>query len=181
MPSFNPYNNFYMQDLQNMKDRIDRTMQQYQQNQMQNQQPMQPITQNFQIAPTQPNTELESKYANNIDEVKNTFVMKTGIFAKKDFSTIWVKDVTGNIKTYNTEEVVELDEKDKQILEQKKRITSLQDEINELKGVIYSATQHNNSIIDESTTTKKSTRVSNTSKSNAEQEWPSEDFKTNDG
>ena len=170
MANFNPYSGFYMQDLQNMKDRIDRTMQQYQQSQFQAQQPMQPITQNFQIAPTQPSTELEAKYAASIDDVKNTFVIKTGIFTTRDFSTIWVKDVSGNIKTYKTEEVVELDEKDKQILEQNKTITSLQKEINELKGVIYNATQHNNTIVDESTSTKKSTRVPNITKPNAEQE-----------
>jgi hypothetical protein len=105
---------------------------------------------------------LEAKYATNVDEVKNTFVIKTGLFATKDFSTIWVKDVTGNIRTYKTEEVVELDEKDKQIQELKKQI-------NELKGVIENASTHDdNTIIDETATTKKSTRVSNTSKSNAE-------------
>lgn len=170
MAGFNPYNsNFYMQDLQNMRDRIDRTMQQYQQNQYQAQQPMQPITQNFQIAPSQPNTDLEAKYANNIDEVKNTFVIKTGIFTTKDFSTLWIKDVTGNIKTYKTEEVIELDEKDKKILEQDNTILALQQQINELKGVITNATQYNNSIIDEPITDKKSSRVSSNSKSNAKQ------------
>ena len=98
MPMYNPYNtNMYMQELQGMRDRIDRTMQQYQQTQ--SQQPVQPITQNFQIAPQQQQPELEGKYADNIDVVKNTFVMKTGIFATKDFSTIWVKDISGNIKT----------------------------------------------------------------------------------
>lgn len=170
MPNYyNPYmNNYLMQDLQGMKDRIDRTMQQYQQNQFQGQQPMQPITQNFQITPTNPsNNELEAKYVNNIDEVKNTFVIKTGIFANKDFSTIWIKDVTGNIKTYETKEVVELDEKDKKILEQDNTILALQNQINELKGVISNATQYNNSIINESITDKESTRVSNNKKSNA--------------
>lgn len=161
MPNYNPYmNNMYLQDLQNMKDRIDRTMQQYQHQQQQPQ--MQPITQNFQIAPQQAVSELEAKYATNIDEVKNTFVIKTGIFITKDFSTIWIKDVTGNIKTYKTEEIIELDEKDKQIQELKKQIS-------ELKGVIKNAsTYDNNTIIDEPATTKKSTRVSNTSKSDAE-------------
>ena len=169
MPTYNnPYNSFYMQDLQNMKDRIDRTMQQYQQQHPM--QPVQPITQNFQIAPTQPSTELEGKYANSIDDVKNTFVIKTGIFATRDFSTIWVKDVAGNIKTYKTEEVVELDEKDKKILEQKDMIASLKQQIDELKGVVLDGTRYNNTIVDDSAATKKSTRVSSNSKSNAESE-----------
>lgn len=73
-----PNNQLYMQnmqELQNMREKIDRQMQQMQQlnqNQMQQQQPV-PITQNFQLAPNPTNNELESKYANNIDEVRNTF------------------------------------------------------------------------------------------------------------
>ena len=158
--NYNPYNNFYIQDLQNMRDRIDRQMQQYQQNQiMQSQQP--PITQNFQLAPTQSNSELESKYANNIDEVKNTFVIKTGIFATKDFSTIWVKDVTGNIKTYRTEEVIELDEKDKKIKEQDSTILMLKKEINELKEAMENANASDSTDIPKTVGNKKSNRVSN--------------------
>ena len=155
MAGFNPYNNqYYMQDLQNMRDRIDRQMHQMQQNQfMQPQQP--PITQN-----------LEAKYANSIDEVRNTFVVKTGIFATKDFSTIWIKDVTGNIKTYKTEEVVELDEKDKKILDQNNQILILQKQINSLKEEMANASTSNNSIIDESITSKKSTRSTTNSKVN---------------
>lgn len=158
--NYNPYNNFYIQDLQNMRDRIDRQMQQYQQNQiMQSQQP--PITQNFQLAPTQSNSELESKYANTIDEVKNTFVIKTGIFATKDFSTIWVKDVTGNIKTYRTEEVIELDEKDKKIKEQDSTIIMLKKEINELKEAMENANASDSTDIPKTVGNKKSNRVSN--------------------
>lgn len=166
MAGFNPYNNqYYMQDLQNMRDRIDRQMQQMQQNQfMQPQQP--PITQNFQLAPNPMNSDLEAKYANNIDEVKNTFVVKTGIFTTKDFSTIWIKDVTGNIKTYKTEEVVELDEKDKKILDQNNQILILQKQINSLKEEMANASTSNNSIIDESITSKKSTRSTTNSKVN---------------
>ena len=124
-------NQFYMQDLQNMKDRIDRQMQQVQQmnqNQIQNQQPI-PITQNFQLAPNPNNNELESKYVNNIDEVKNTFVMKTGVFINKDFTSLWIKDVTGNIRTFKTEEVIELDPKDKEI-------QMLRNEIEKMKGMM---------------------------------------------
>ena len=163
MANFNPYyNNYLMQDLQGLRDRIDRTMQQYQQAQSQYMQPQQPpITQNFQISPTQPQTEIEGKYANNIDEVKNTFVIKTGIFTTKDFSTIWVKDVTGNIKTYKTQEVIELDEKDKKILEQNNTISALQQQINELKGAIMNGTNTNNSTeLSQTVANKKSTRIS---------------------
>lgn len=152
------YNNnqFYMQDLQNMKDRIDSQMRQ-----LQNQQPIQQpqIHQNFQLAPQNNNNELESKYADNFDEVKNTFVMKTGIFTKKDFSTIWVKNVNGDIRTFKTEEIFELDEKDREILD-------LQRQLNELRGEIENAKSVNTDAV-ESVESKKPTRTSNNSKSNA--------------
>lgn len=162
MAMFNPYNNqYYMQDLQSMRDRIDKQMQQIQQNQFNQTQP--PITQNFQLAPNPTNQELEGKYANSIDEVRNTFVVRTGIFTTKDFSTIWIKDVTGNIKTYKTEEVIQLDDKDKKILEQDNMILSLQKQINSLKEEIANANEYNSSS-NEPTAIKKSTRVSSSTK-----------------
>lgn len=149
----------YMQELQNMKDRIDSQMRQYQQTQNQQQMP-QPITQNFQLAPNTINSELDSKFATNIDEVKNTFVMKTGLFITKDFSTLWIKDVTGKIRTFSTSEIIEMDEKDRQIYELKKQI-------DEMKGMMLNGVEHGNTDVDEPTTDKKSARVSNNSKSNA--------------
>ena len=157
------YNNsqYYMQNLQDMRDRIDNQIRNYQQSQMQ--QPItQPITQNFQIAP-QPNNnnnELESKYVNNIDDVKNTFVIKTGIFVNKDFSTLWVKDATGNVRTFRTEEIIELDDKDKEIMELKRQI-------NEMKGMITNANELYNADVNEPIASEKQTRVSNSKRTNA--------------
>ena len=146
------YNNsqFYMQNLQDMRDRIDNQIKNYQQSQMQ-QQPTS-INQTFQLAPQNNNNELESKYADNIDIVKNTFVLKTGLFVNKDFSTLWVKDATGNIRTFKTEEIIELDTKDKEILELKRQI-------NEMKGMITSANELHNADVNEPITEKQSTRV----------------------
>ena len=137
---YNPYNQNNIQQMEQIRDQWDAKIQlaqQQQQNQMQQQQPMSqgqvPITQNFQLAPQTNNTsELESRYAENIDEVKNTFVMKTAIFAKKDYSIIWIKDVSGNIKTFKTEEVIERDEKDIQI-------QNLQRELAEMKNLMAQA------------------------------------------
>ena len=148
-------NQYQIQELQNMKERIDNQIRQIQQVQ----QP-QPITQNFQLAPNPTNNELESKYANNIDEVRNTFVMKTGVFVNKDFSTMWVKNINGDVRTFNTVEVVEMDEKDKEIFNLKKQIE-------EMKGMIrYDSTNTNNTNVNEPTTNKKSSRVSNSKNSN---------------
>lgn len=162
--NFYPNNNFYMQDLQSMRDRIDSQLRQLQQ-QNQNQQPLaqQPITQNFQIAPQQQiNSELEGFYAENVDEVKNKFVSKTGIFATNDFSTIWVKDTTGKIRTFRTDEIIELDEKDKEIL-------MLRKQVGDLKEVIENANTNRQSDTDFNGANegKKSTRVSVRNKPNA--------------
>lgn len=121
--NFNPYmtNNPYgypvMQELQSMKDRIDRTMQNYQQNQFMNpnQQPPQ-IQQTFQLSNPQMNAnDFEGKYADNIEEVKNTLVYKNSLFINKDMTTLWYKAVNGDIKIYTLIEVVQKDEKDKKI------------------------------------------------------------------
>ena len=142
------YNNYY-QDLQNMRDRIDNQMRQMQPPQM----PQQPtaINQTFQLAPNQGSNELESRYANSEDEVKNILVMKTGLFITKDFTTLWIKDITGSIRTFSLSEVIQLDEKDKQIL-------ALQKQIEDMKGMMNNA-KSDYVDVNESTTVKKSSRV----------------------
>jgi hypothetical protein len=151
MYNYNPYTNYNnqfnpfanqnnIQQMEQIRDQWDQKIQlaqQQQQNQMQqpqvHQQPS--VTQNFQLAPTtSSNSELEGRYAENIDEVKNTFVMKTGIFATKDYSTVWVKDVSGNIKIFKTEEIIPRDEKDMQI-------QALQEELNNMKELMEQAMQ----------------------------------------
>jgi len=149
-----------MQELQSMRDRIDNQMRSIQQNQMQQPPVQQPITQNFQLAPNPTNNELESKYVDNIEQVKNTFVMKTGIFLTKDFKTLWVKDVTGNVRTFRTEEVIELDEKDREILD-------LQRQVNELKGMIKDATKYDNTDTIKSVEDEEPKRVSTNKRGNA--------------
>lgn len=162
-----PNNQYFMQnmqDLQSMREKIDRQMQQMQQlnqNQMQmQQQPVPNVTQNFQLAPNPNNNELESKFVNNIDDVRNTFVMKTGIFVNKDFTSMWVKNTNGEIKTFRLEEIVELDERDKEILLLKKQIA-------EMKGMIKNESNVNNSDINGVDENKNAPKLSNRTKSNA--------------
>jgi len=159
--SNNQYYMQNMQDLQNMREKIDRQMQQMQQlNQNQMQQQPVPITQNFQIAPNPTNNELESKYANSIDEVRNTFVMKTGVFVNKDFTSLWVKNTNGDIKTFRLEEVVEIDPKDKEI-------QMLRNELERMKGMISNESNVNNSNIDGELESKNAPKLSNRKQSNA--------------
>ena len=163
---FSNNNPMYMQNLQSlqdMRDRIDSQIKSYQQTQMQQpiQQPQIPqVNQTFQLAPNSMNNELESKYVNNVDEVRNTFVMKTGIFINKDFSTLWVKDVTGNIRTFRTEEVIEMDEKDKEIY-------MLKRQLEEMKGMMSNANESANANVNEQITESKPPRVQNDKRSNA--------------
>lgn len=156
------YNNsqYYMQNLQDMRDRIDNQIRNYQQTQMQQQQ--QPsINQTFQLAPTQNNNnELESRYVENVDDVKNTFVIKTGIFVNKDFSKLWIKNVNGDIRTFNTQEIVEIDPKDKEI-------NALKSQIEELKGMISYANERTNANVDGEIATEKSKTVSRSKSTNA--------------
>ena len=132
--NFNPYmNNIYgnsiIQEMQSMKDRLDRTMQQYQQTQNQfmpqNQQQPTNLTQNFQLAPQGNITDFDGKYAENVEEVKNTLVYKNCLFVNKDMSILWFKAVNGTIKTYTLVEVIERDEKDKEIDDLKKQIEDM--------------------------------------------------------
>ncbi len=162
-----PNNQFYMQnmqDLQNMREKIDRQMQQMQQlnqNQMQ-QQPVPNVTQNFQLAPNPTNNELESKYVNNIDEVKGIFVMKTGVFLNKELNTVWIKNTNGDIRTFRLEEIVELDPKDKEI-------QMLRNELERMKGMINYGDESNvnNSDYDGANENKNATKLSTRKQSNA--------------
>lgn len=145
-----PYNNqMYQQELQNMRDRIDRQLQQVQQNP--NTGLPTPITQNFQLAPSQSNTNI--KYVNSIDEVKRELVFSDTIFLNKEYNTMWIKNTKGDIRTFNIMEMIQKDEKDIEI-------ENLQAQILELKGMINNA-EHANANVDEPTASKKSTNVSN--------------------
>lgn len=161
-------NQYYMQnmqDLQNMREKIDRQMQQMQQlnqNQMQQQPTPTNLTQNFQLAPNPVNNELESKYANNIDEVRNTFVMKTGVFVNKDFTSMWVKTTDGNIKTYELNEVIQQDPKDVEINNLKLELQKMREMIN-----YDNKSDVDNTDYDESNESKNAKKLSSRSKSNA--------------
>lgn len=161
-----PNNQYYMQnmqDLQNMKERIDKQMQQMQQfnqNQIQNQQPIPQINQSFQLAPNPTNNELESKYVNNIDEVKGIFVMKTGVFLNKELNTLWIKNTNGDIRTFELNELVEIDPKDREI-------AILKQELEKMKEMISNESNVNNTDNDGADESKKSARIPVRKQSNA--------------
>lgn len=165
-----PNNQIYMQnmqDLQNMREKIDRQMQQMQQfnqNQMQQQPTPTNLTQNFQLAPNPTNNELESKYVNNIDEVKNTFVMKTGVFLNKELNTLWIKNTNGDIRTFELSEIIPQDPKDIEINNLKKELQRMREMIN-----YGNESDVDNSDFNEPNESKATTKLSSRSKSNAKQ------------
>ena len=162
-----PNNQIYMQDLQNMREKIDRQMQQMQQlnqNQMQQQPQIPQVNQTFQLAPNPTNNELESKYANNIDEVRNTFVMKTGVFLNKELNTLWIKNTNGDIRTFELNEIIPQDPKDIEINNLKKELQRMKEMIN-----YGNESNVNNSDNDESNESKNATKLSNNKRTNAKQ------------
>ena len=126
-PYMNSYNpqitidkiNEQMNELNRMKQQLQQT----------NQQPMQPITQNFQIAST--NREV-IRYANSMEEVQRDMVIGDTPYFSKDMSVVWIKNIKGDIKTYELTEIIAKDDKDIQI-------EMLQAQINEMKGMISNA------------------------------------------
>lgn len=137
--NYNPYNNIYMQEMQSMKDRIDRQMQQYQQNQNQfMQQQQQPqIQQTFQLSNTNPNNnDFDGRYAENIEDVKNTLVYKNSLFLSKDMNKMWIKDTGGNIRIFNLQEEIQVDEN-------LAEINNLRKELNDIKILLAQQIEKN--------------------------------------
>lgn len=150
---YNPYNNqLYMQDLQGLRDRIDRQMQIANQNQPQTA----PITQNFQLAPNQNSDGI--KYVNSIDDVKKELVFADTLFVNKEYSFLWYKNASGEVKTYELKEIIELDEKDQRIAELEAKINKL---VKERENEQYA-----NENVNGTTTSKKSTNGKSNKSSN---------------
>lgn len=92
-------------------DRINNQISELENMRKQLQQPLQQptnLTQNFQLAPNRD----VIRYANNIEEVNKDVVTGDTPFFSRDMSVLWIKNTTGEIKTYELNEVVLKDEKD---------------------------------------------------------------------
>ena len=114
------------------------------------------LTQNFQLAP---NNMSGMKYVNSIDDVNKEHVFIDTPYFSKDMSVVWVKNVNGNIKSYELTEIVPKDERDIQI-------ELLQSQVNELKGMIENEQSITNDVSteNESNTEKLDEPVRTTSK-----------------
>ena len=124
------YTNPYIFNPQTTVDRINGLNSQIADLERQKAQVMQPVqqptnlTQNFQISPNNGSI----KYANSIDEVQKEFVIGDTPYFSKDFTILWVKNVKGEIKTYELNEIIQKDEKDLQIEILQARVEELERE-----------------------------------------------------
>lgn len=94
-------------------------------NQMQMQQPTN-LTQNFQISPQQQGI----KFVNGIDEVEKELVLNETMFLSKDYKQMFIKDVKGNVRTFELNEIIPKDSKDLMIEDLQKQINELKKEMN---------------------------------------------------
>ncbi len=100
------YNNPY--NIQNARERIDTQIEQLKQ--MKEQLQMPSINQTFQLAPSS-----GIRHANSIDDVKREMVSAETPFFSSDMTILWLKETSGEIKTYELNQIVEKDEKDLKI------------------------------------------------------------------
>ena len=165
------YNSLYQLSPQASIDRINNQIAELEKMKGQIPQQVQPtnLTQNFQLAPSNNSV---MKYVGSIEEVEKAVIVGETPFFSNDMSVLWVKNAKGDIKSYELKEIKPLDEKDIQI-------NYLQQQIEELKGMINSEkhyandsesenatdTTTNDDSVGKSVKTSKSTSVSRVSKS----------------
>jgi len=108
----NPYLNLYntQASIDSLNDKINNL----EKIKAQLQQPQQPtnFTQNFQLAPTSRDV---IRYATSIEEVQRDMVIGDTPYFSKDMSVVWIKNIKGEIKTYELIEIIPKDDKDLQI------------------------------------------------------------------
>lgn len=155
--------------------------------QQQTQQP-QPtaINQTFQLSPNSNGI----RYANSIEDVNKETVFFDTPYFSKDFSVMWLKNASGDIKAYELNEIVQKDEKDLEIEflqsqqeEKDNQIGLLQAQINDLRKEMRMNEQYVTNVIQpedetnatttngatrKTTKSTKSTSVSRVSKSKTE-------------
>lgn len=174
IPNYNQ--NFYEDNLSNQIDnqinQLVSMRNQLKNNGNNNQQQPTAINQTFQLSPT---NNAGIKYVNSIEDVTNATVFFDTPFFSKDFSVMWLKNASGDIKAYELSEIVQKDEKDIQI-------ELLQAQVDELKGMIKNEwtntnddetkntenTSTGNESTRKSTKTSKSPSISRISKSKTE-------------
>ena len=99
------------------------------------------INQTFQLAPNRD----VIRFASSLEEVQRDMVIGDTPYFSKDMSVVWIKNIKGDIKTYELNEIIPKDERDMQI-------ELLQAQINELKEGIKNEQFNKNAISTKDTT-----------------------------
>lgn len=133
-PYVRPFNNMISQ--QSMYEQIDNEINNLQQmrERMKNnqlQQPIQPtnLTQNFQIAPQSNNG---IKVVNSVEDVQKELAITDTPFVNNNYTTLWIKNAKGEIRTFELKEIKPKDEKDLIIEDLKSQIYQLNSQIKEM-------------------------------------------------
>ena len=148
----NPYNNVYasqanLDRINNQIAELERMKVQVAQQQMPPTQPA--INQTFQISPNHPNS---MKFVESKDDVSKELVISDTPFFSKDLSIMWIKNVKGDVRTFELEEVVEKDEKDLMI-------ESLRMQVQDLRKELKENARTDDEFVDESIEDKKSSSL----------------------
>lgn len=157
MNNMQQVNNYdeYLKYLEKEKERIEKSKEQYI-NRFQQQQPT--LNQTIQVTPT-PSQSIALKHVKGVEDVNSELVMFETPFVLDDYSTLFIKNTKGEIRTFEMKEIVPKDEKDK-IIEQ------LRLENEELKGMISNEStnatndEQSNATIDKPTKAKTTSNVS---------------------
>lgn len=107
-----PFSNVYSP--QTTVDRINNQIAELERmrNQISQNQQMPSINQTFQLTP---NSYPSVKTMDNIEQVQKELVLVETPYFSNDMSIMWLKNPTGNIRTYELKEIIKKDEKDLQI------------------------------------------------------------------
>lgn len=157
MNNMQQVNNYdeYLKYLEKEKERIEKSKEQYI-NRFQQQQPT--LNQTIQVTPT-PSQSIALKHVKGVEDVNSELVMFETPFVLDDYSTLFIKNTKGEVRTFVMEEIIPKDEKDK-IIEQ------LRLENEELKGMISNEStnatndEQSNATIDKPTKAKTTSNVS---------------------
>lgn len=166
-PYVRPYNNMISQ--QSMYEQIDNEINNLQQmrERMKNnqlQQPIQPtnLTQNFQIAPQNNNG---IKVVNSVEDVQKELAITDTPFVNSNYTTLWIKNAKGEIRTFELKEIKPKDEKDLIIEDLKSQIYQLNSQIKEMSTYEQQYNETSNEYeseqLDEPIKNEKPTNVSN--------------------
>lgn len=165
-PYVRPYNNMISQ--QSMYEQIDNEINNLQQmkermknNAMQTQQPT-AINQTFQIAPQNNNG---IKVVNSIEDVQKELAITDTPFVNNNYTTLWIKNAKGEIRTFELNEIKPKDEKDLMIEKLQSKIYELNSQIKEMNTYEQQHNETSNEYeskqLDEPIKNEKSTNVSN--------------------